>query len=162
MYIASVAVSGTATIDPAEPYIASWHVYSFCCSIRNGYDRPGRTQQQVENVNDCFLRVTKSVLRNRSHCFQADSEKDYGFDHHKLKSCLDCLIFTGWYFCFYSKNENKNTKGGGRRRMTKNWFFRDDFTFSHPSQVKTTSHFEYDQICALLTEIHSEKGRMAN
>ena len=162
MYIASVAVSGTATIDPAEPYIANWHVYSFCCSIRNGYDRPGRTQQQVENVNDCFLRVTKSVLRNRSYCFHSRLIKGLRIWPSQIKILSWLINFYRVVFLLLFKNENKNTKGGGRRRMTKNWFFRDDFTFSHPSQVKTTSHFEYDQICALLTEIHSEKGRMAN
>ena len=41
--MASVAVSGAVTIYPAEPYIANRDVYSFCCSIRRGYDIPGRT-----------------------------------------------------------------------------------------------------------------------
>ena len=41
--MASVAVSGAVTIYPAEPYMANRDVYSFSCSIRCGYDIPGRT-----------------------------------------------------------------------------------------------------------------------
>ena len=155
-------MSGTATIDPAEPYIANWHVYSFCCSIRNGYDRPGRTQQQVQNVNDRFLRVTKSVLRNRSYCFHSRLRKGLRMWPSQIKILSLLFSFYRVMFLFLLKEREENAKGGGRGRMTKNWFFRDDFTFSHPSHVKNTYHFEYDQVCALLTEIHSEKGRMAN
>ena len=38
-------------------------------------------------------------------------------------------------FFVFIENEKENAEGR-RGRMTKNWFFRDDFTFSHLSHVK--------------------------
>ena len=43
-------------------------------------------------------------------------------------------------FLFLLKNEKENVEGR-RGRMTKNWFFRDGFTFSHPSHVKIWLRF---------------------
>ena len=116
MYIASVAVSGTATIDPAEPYIANWHVYSFCCSIRNGYDRPGRTQQQVQNVNDRFLRVTKSVLRNRSYCFHSRLRKGLRMWPSQIKILSLLFSFYRVMFLFLLKKREEKCERRGERK----------------------------------------------